>query len=603
MAAAQSERVKEPATPEEYYGSLSWRGQGWAHIFKDFDDPYHFRDLETKIKNPSSRNFVIDFGEDSAWCGFDLAAANVDELLRSTRPPLLNTRWINIWSPFEQTEFLQALAKHYDFSPRLLGVMKSAPNKISAKSTSHGSHLGGSVFSHMQYHLRQRRQDLFHEKDVEGLPHTTNSVLDPTPDKEWIRDFNHWNLVDEVWHWSSVDWGRRYVCMGYNSLYNVKVDKLNDGEASSQSGFLPDGKRVWTWLVLCEDKTVITINEDPYPYKTGGLTQEEIANLNAIRRNIHNVFRNLSKSYDISKEVPMTVLPIRHRVGNSEEETIHRPTDAPGLLFYYLFDDWFSSYSIVVRREHQYAAKLDELRKDMLYRADLHHIDRLHHIGRQLAVLKRVYQSYDTLIERVLEKREATLASLKNSHVLPTTGTTDMKSAAESVMMSSQQNITAAAEPESVIGVQISSAARVRFSRLQYRIRLYALSEIQECLDQKESLVMMNFNLIAIKESSAVERLTRVTLLLAKFTILFMPVSIVTGYFSTQLEGITFTQRSFWLTFGMTLLVSVVLLIAFSVLSGTMEGAIMYRSFSRFFWEMMLKPLWKRMRGQRHERP
>jgi hypothetical protein len=55
------------------------------------------------------------------------------------------------------------------------------------------------------------------------------------------------------------------------------------------------------------------------------------------------------------------MLPIRHRIGNSDEETAHRPTDAPGLLFYYLFEDWFTTYSLVTRREHGYASELDRL--------------------------------------------------------------------------------------------------------------------------------------------------------------------------------------------------------------------------------------------------
>ena len=42
-------------------------------------------------------------------------------------------------------------------------------------------------------------------------------------------------------------------------------------------------------------------------------------------------------------------------------------------------------------------------------------------------------------------------------------------------------------------GAPLSSAASVRFERLRDRINLYALSEIQECLDEKESLVFLVF--------------------------------------------------------------------------------------------------------------
>ena len=35
--------------------------------------------------------------------------------------------------------------------------------------------------------------------------------------------------------------------------------------------------------------------------------------------------------------------------------------DSPGLLFYYLFDDWYTSYALVAKKEQQYAARLDDL--------------------------------------------------------------------------------------------------------------------------------------------------------------------------------------------------------------------------------------------------
>jgi hypothetical protein len=115
----------------------------------------------------------------------------------------------------------------------------------------------------------------------------------------------------------------------------------------------------------------------------------------------------------------------------------------------------------------------------MLSKAELGHVDRLHHIGRQLAVLKRLYQGYDLLIDRLLEKREVTLASLKNSNVL------------QSGIGSMTSSHVHVAESQSSLGVSLSSAARVRFESMKHRIQLYALSEVEECLNQKESLVMM----------------------------------------------------------------------------------------------------------------
>lgn len=216
----------------------------------------------------------------------------------------------------------------------------------------------------------------------------------------------------------------------------------------------------------------------------------------------------------------------------------------------------------------------------MLVKASLTHVDQLHHIGRQLAVLKRVYQSYELIIERVLKKQEATLASLKNSHIM--SGAESLDSSLPGV----GSHGPTIPEADSLLGVSLSSAARVRFERLKDRIKLYALSEIQECLDQKDSLMMMNFNLIAIKESFSVERLTWVTLLLAKITILFTPVTLMTGYFSIQFKNTEFEIHSYWWTFAIVFGVSIGLLFMFSFFSGTFEGKIITKSWSRVVYDV-----------------
>jgi hypothetical protein len=98
-------------------------------------------------------------------------------------------------------------------------------------------------------------------------------------------------------------------------------------------------------------------------------------------------------------------------------------------------------------------------------------------------------------------------------------------------------------------------------------------------------MAVQNFNLIAIKESRSVERLTRVTLLLTKLTFMFMPVSIVTAYFSCQFVDAHFTVRSYWSWFAGIGSASLVLLIIFSLISGTLDADIMYKPLSRRLWE------------------
>jgi hypothetical protein len=117
----------------------------------------------------------------------------------------------------------------------------------------------------------------------------------------------------------------------------------------------------------------------------------------------------------------------------------------------------------------------------MLKKPELRHVDRLHHLACQLAVLKRIYQGYNLLVDRLLGRRETSLASLQNSHII--------HSGAES-LVGSQAHPTLA-ESHSMMGVSISSAAKVRFERLQHRLQLYALNEVLDCLEQKNSLIQV----------------------------------------------------------------------------------------------------------------
>lgn len=80
-----------------------------------------------------------------------------------------------------------------------------------------------------------------------------------------------------------------------------------------------------------------------------------------MRRNMVNVARQLSKSNEAWRERhPITTLPIRWGLLHIEGSVISS-SDAPSLLFYYLFDDWYTSYSLVAKQEHQYGKQLDIL--------------------------------------------------------------------------------------------------------------------------------------------------------------------------------------------------------------------------------------------------
>lgn len=111
----------------------------------------------------------------------------------------------------------------------------------------------------------------------------------------------------------------------------------------------------------------------------------------------------------------------------------------------------------------------------MSKKPEVKHVQRLHHLGQQLAVLKRIYQSYSLIIERILDRQKP--VDMSNSTHLLQEGFGPDK-----VMLTAQTRAYA---------VPLSSAATVRFERLKDRINLYALSEIQDCIEEKENLVFL----------------------------------------------------------------------------------------------------------------
>jgi Mg2+ and Co2+ transporter CorA len=92
--------------------------------------------------------------------------------------------------------------------------------------------------------------------------------------------------------------------------------------------------------------------------------------------------------------------------------------------------------------------------------------------------------------------------------------------------------------------------------------------------------------LIALKDSQAVEKLTRITILLAKATMLFLPVSLMTAYFSTELAGVkgVYTQAEYWVAFAVIFVVTVLVLTIFGYASDTVEGKTIYRSLVKTFF-------------------
>jgi hypothetical protein len=219
MAENSLTQSREELPLPQYYRNLdNWTIRG---SIKDLDHIGNLDEFNRCLVSAKSRNFVLDFSDDEAYCGFDLDAEAYTALLTTPRPPELNTRWINIWLPHDQKDTIAAVAKQYDFTPRLLGFMCSPPVKTSRSNQSSETSSRTSIFhrprhtgtgngeSYLRSGLKRsppssRMQDSSSE-DTIGL-YSLGASSSPSGFQEAL---NPYSMANEIWHYSSVDWGRR----------------------------------------------------------------------------------------------------------------------------------------------------------------------------------------------------------------------------------------------------------------------------------------------------------------------------------------------------------------------------------------------------------
>ncbi|KAL1962853.1 hypothetical protein VTN77DRAFT_9128 [Rasamsonia byssochlamydoides] len=590
-AAALPRTLTPLQTASEYYSGFLSTRPGLSQKFKNIDEEVHFREYQKLLLDARTQNFVLDFGNDDAWCGVNLNVDDLVALMDAPRPKIFGTRWINIWAPERQKQSIKYITKQYGLSERLQKMMCTEPVRqtglslVSAdeKPSDRTPPLKGGG-SHSVSAINKPHET---DGDLEGAYHLND--LDPAHASEAasaLKSLTFSSIINQIWHFCSVDYGPKYTCIGYNSLYAVKIEgrEIDNGKG------LPNGKRVWSWIILCNDGTVISIQENAFPGPYRPTIEEERAVLEVVRRNIVSIFSGVSKQHSAdSDSESLVTVRVRPLSDLEPDQASIKQEDGPSLLLYYLFDDWISSYRLVARREHMYGAILDDLRRKMLERPQVDLVDDLHWLGKRLAVLKRLYKSYELVMARILQRqrllRDEARSQRDNHSLANMLNELDFHDSMCSYSMS-RSILGPADHYDMPAGVRLSSAAVGRFERLVDRIQLYCLSEIETCLTEKDSLTFMNFNLIALKDSQAVEKLTRITILLAKVTIVFLPVSLLTGYFSTQIQDLqpTFTARSYWISFGVLMFLSIVLLALFGYASDTIEGKTIYQSLSRTFF-------------------
>jgi len=72
---AEAVHYRDLLDPQDYYASLDGdQGSGWSFKdkFNDIDDKSHFKPYMQRLSDPLTTNFVLDFGNEDAFCATDL---------------------------------------------------------------------------------------------------------------------------------------------------------------------------------------------------------------------------------------------------------------------------------------------------------------------------------------------------------------------------------------------------------------------------------------------------------------------------------------------------------------------------------------------------
>jgi len=121
---------------------------------------------------------------------------------------------------------VQAVAEHYGFSPRLLGLMRCEPLRpIPVPTITHHSRIS-ELWHQNQDHSDGHEPEKTlqnHVMDLEG--HLQK--LDSRSSRTGPLDLNHYRIVNEVWYYSSVDWGHKCKALSRNFEYLTHVEQFS----------------------------------------------------------------------------------------------------------------------------------------------------------------------------------------------------------------------------------------------------------------------------------------------------------------------------------------------------------------------------------------
>lgn len=289
-----------------------------------------------------------------------------------------------------------------------------------------------------------------------------------------------------------------------------------------------------------EPATVISLHEDLQ------IERADQKYMLAIRSHSLNILEQLSTQSRHSNKKSVSIVSVRFNPKSNDKHTDFG-TEGSSNLFYYLFDNWSGTYMLVSKLQKRLEALSDQILKS--YDITDHHrrkgpgyvqpkeiIQGLYTVGKELRVNKQLYDSYENIITRILRYRA------------------DANSPSSSEGSSSPSSARAKNRER----ILVHRTASERFERLGDRIKLIVLSLLNGSIAEKDALVSTYFSIVTQRDSAATAKLSRNGALLSKLGVLFLPVSLMTSYFSTQLDDLqgVYSSRTYWIAFGVIMALS-----------------------------------------------
>ena len=427
---------------------------------QNIDQADKYEKLHADLRLPTTRNFVVLFDTNEASCTRNVPTDEVSAIVhnRQREGEGQSCLWLNLWGWDDQhEEIIKTIAKHYDLSPRLTHFLSPRPSRI------------GQMEPQQQADPKCPTVPTYNTLDKLSVSAPSDGLslqaIHPRPRMPTsIAD-----IASDLWHFCTVDYGRRYVCICWNALFFLP------DEPEQNCVGKPNAIRVWSSVLLCDDGTVVSTFESP-----------RILSLKAkiaIRQNQLNIFTHLSKYGALcGSENALMQINIRPFNSSARSSSVVSGSGLASSLFYYLFDDWVNIYYQAVGGPHSYRNQLESLRQSMINSAKVEQVTKLHHIGRELSVLRAIYQSYQSIIERIVQRHR---------RAGPSTFINSLNGCSLGRSRSMDYGNICDINELPKTNVKLTTSDVGRFERLQDRIALCAITEVDECIKEKDDLVMM----------------------------------------------------------------------------------------------------------------